>query len=262
MGDDALRRRLEKLQWIVEVSKGLTAERHLDALLALVVNAGARVAEADRCTLFLVDRDREALWSRAAQGGETIRIPLSTGLAGAVARSGTPLRIDDAYADPRFNASVDASTGYRTRTILAVPLTDTRGQVVGVLQAINRREGTFTAEDEELLGALCGPAASALENAVLNEEIERLFEGFVGAAVLAVEQRDPTTAGHSARVAVYSVDLARAVERAPPPAHAGLSFEPTALQQLRYAALLHDFGKVGVREHVLVKAEKLHPHEL
>jgi len=262
MSDTELARRLGKLQGILEVAKAMGAERHLDRLLGLVVDEAARVAEADRCTLFLVDRERAELWSRVAHGAATIRIPLGAGIAGAAAASGAPVRIDDAYADPRFDREVDRATGYRTRTVLAVPMRNTKGEVVGVLQALNRRDGPFTAEDEELLGALAGPAASALENAVLNEEIERLFEGFVQASVLAIEQRDPSTAGHSARVATLAVSLARAVERAPPPPWRGVAFDAAALRQLRYAALLHDFGKVGVREHVLVKADKLHPHEL
>ena len=128
----------------------------------------------------------------------------------------------------------------------------TRAQAVGV----------FADEDEELLTALGGQAAVAIENAVLHEEIERLFEGFVRASVVAIEARDPTTAGHSERVAELTVGLARAVEIAPPGPWRGVRFLPEDLRQLRYAALLHDFGKVGVREHVLVKAEKLHPHEL
>jgi HD-GYP domain-containing protein (c-di-GMP phosphodiesterase class II) len=262
MTDAALKRRLEKLQSILEVAKALTAERHLDRLLALMVDAAATVAEADRCTLFIADRDRGELWSKVAHGTREIRVPLGAGIAGAVAATGAPIRIDDAYADPRFNQSVDHETGYRTRSVVAVPMRNTKGEVVGVLQALNRRDGPFTAEDEELLGALAGPAASAIENAVLNDEIERLFEGFVQASVLAIEQRDPTTAGHSSRVARLTCGLARAVEKAPPPQWRGVSFDATALQQIRYAALLHDFGKVGVRENVLVKADKLHPHEM
>jgi HD-GYP domain-containing protein (c-di-GMP phosphodiesterase class II) len=255
-------RRVEKLTAILGVAKALAAERRLEGLFVRIVEEAARVVEADRCTLFVADRERGELWSKAAMGTGEIRVPLGAGLAGAVAAAGTALRLDDAHADPRFNPAVDRATGYRTRSVLAVPMWNTRGEIVGVLQALNRREGSFTEEDEELLGALAGPAASALENAILNEEIERLFEGFVQASVLAIEQRDPTTAGHSGRVAGLTVALARAVERDPPPAQAGLRFDAADLQQLRYAALLHDFGKVGVREHVLVKAEKLYPHEL
>jgi HD-GYP domain-containing protein (c-di-GMP phosphodiesterase class II) len=262
MGDPVLERRLAKLQSILDVAKAMTAERHLDRLLGLVVDAAAQVAEADRCTLFIADRDRGELWSKVAQGASEIRIPIGAGIAGAVATTGQPIRIADAYSDPRFNRRVDLDTGYHTKSILAVPMLNTRGEVVGVLQAINRKDGTFTAEDEELLGALAGPAASAIENAVLNEEIEKLFEGFVQASVVAIEQRDPTTAGHSGRVATLTVGLARAVETAPPSTWAGVRFDASSIQQMRYAALLHDFGKVGVREHVLVKAEKLYPHEL
>jgi HD-GYP domain-containing protein (c-di-GMP phosphodiesterase class II) len=262
MTDTALRRRLEKLQSILDVAKAMTAERQLDRLLGLVVDEAAKVAEADRCTLFIADRERGELWSKVAHGSGEIRIPLGAGIAGAVAATGITIRIDDAYADPRFNPGVDRASGYRTRNILAVPMRNTTGEVVGVLQALNRKDGAFTGEDEELLGALAGPAASAIENAVLNAEIERLFEGFVQASVVAIEQRDPTTAGHSGRVAVLTCGLARAVEQAPPPAWKGVTFDATSLQQMRYAALLHDFGKVGVREHVLVKADKLHPHEL
>jgi HD-GYP domain-containing protein (c-di-GMP phosphodiesterase class II) len=216
------------------------------------------VVEADRCTLFLVDREKGELWSKIAHGTGEIRIPLGAGIAGAVAASALPVRIADAYADPRFNREVDQSTGYHTRSILCVPMLSTTREVVGVIQALNRGGGPFTEEDEDLLVALGGQAASAVENAQLHGEIETLFEGFVGAAVKAIESRDPTTAGHSGRVADLTVGLARAVETAPPADFRGRKYD---LRELRYAALLHDFGKVGVREHVLVKAEKLYPHE-
>ncbi len=257
-----LQRRIAKLQSILEVAKALAAEHQLDVLLDQIVGAAARVAEADRCSLFLLDRERGELWSKVAQGTGELRFPVASGIAGAVATSGRPVNIPDAYADPRFNREVDAATGYRTRSILAVPMLDARGEVVGVLQALNRRDGAFNGEDEELLTALGGQAAVAVENAVLHEEIERLFEGFVRASVVAIEARDPTTAGHSERVAALTVGLARAAEAAPPGPWRGLRFRPEDLRQLRYAALLHDFGKVGVREHVLVKANKLYPGQL
>jgi len=258
----SLERRLAKLQSILEVAKAMTVERNLDRLLALINDEAAKVADADRCSIFLVDREKAELWSKVAHGTQEIRIPLGTGIAGAVAARGEVVRIADAYADARFNKKVDADTGYRTRSILCVPMWNTRREIVGVLQALNRRDGDFTEEDAELLVALGGQAASAVENALLNEEIERLFEGFVKASVLAIEQRDPTTAGHSGRVATLTVGLAHAVEKAPPPAWRDARFDAASIQQIRYAALLHDFGKVGVREHVLVKADKLYPQEL
>jgi HD-GYP domain-containing protein (c-di-GMP phosphodiesterase class II) len=258
-----LERRIRKLQSILDVAKAMTAERDVNRLLDLILHEAARVVEADRCTLFIVDKEKDQLWSKIAHGTGEIRIPLGSGIAGAVAKSGRPVRIDDAYAETekRFNREVDQTTGYHTRTILCVPMLSTTGDVVGVIQALNRADGVFTPEDEELLMALGGPAASAIENAKLHEDIEKLFEGFVNAAVVAIEARDPTTAGHSGRVATLTVDLARKVQAAPPPAYRGLAFRADDLRQLKYAALLHDFGKVGVREHVLVKAEKLYPHQ-
>ncbi len=110
--------------------------------------------------------------------------------------------------------------------------------------------------------SLASQAAVSLENNLLYQEIETLFEGFVKASVQAIESRDPTTSGHSNRVAVYTVSLAKAVDKTTSGSYRGVSFTPEHLKEIRYASLLHDFGKVGVREHVLVKAKKLYPDQL
>src|SRR5204862_4771728 len=114
----------------------------------------------------------------------------------------------------------------------------------------------------ELVTALAGQAAVAIENSRLYEEIERLFEGFVKAAVHAIEQRDPTTFGHSGRVANMTVGLASVVDRAEDGAYRAVTFTREQIKEIRYAGLLHDFGKVGVREQVLIKAKKLYPLHL
>ncbi len=262
-----LQQRVEKLGGILEAAKALVAERDLDRLLNLIVQAAARVVEADRCSLFLVDRERGELWTKVAQGlgMKEIRIPIDRGIAGAVATTNLAINIPDAYKDPRFNQNVDKQTGYRTRNILCVPMRSLEGDVVGVLQALNKLEGkAFTDEDEELLFALGGQAAAAVNNALLHHEIEQLFEGFVRASVVAIEARDPTTAGHSGRVARLSVGLGDMLPRAGGAAGRwkGSSLTAQERQELRYAAMLHDFGKVGVRENVLIKANKLEPLEL
>jgi HD-GYP domain-containing protein (c-di-GMP phosphodiesterase class II) len=263
-----LQQRVEKLGGILEVAKALVAERDLDRLLKLIVHASARVVEADRCSLFLVDRERGELWTKVAQGlggMKEIRIPMDRGIAGAVATTNSSINIPDAYKDPRFNQNVDKQTGYKTKTILCVPMRSVEGDVVGVVQALNKQDGkAFTAEDEELLSALGGQAAAAVNNALLHHEIEQLFEGFVRASVVAIEARDPTTAGHSGRVARLSVGLGDVLPRAGAAAGRwkGASLSAQERQELRYAAMLHDFGKVGVRENVLVKANKLEPLEL
>jgi len=157
-----LQQRVEKLGGILDVAKALVAERDLDRLLKLIVHAAARVVEADRCSLFLVDRERGELWTKVAQGIGTkeIRIPIDRGIAGAVATTNAAINIPDAYKDPRFNQNVDKQTGYKTRNILCVPMRSVEGDVVGVLQALNKLDGkAFTDEDEELLFALGGQAA-------------------------------------------------------------------------------------------------------
>ena len=255
--------RVEKLTSILDVAKAMAAARDLDLLLPLIIYEAAKVVDADRCTLFILDREQGELWSKVAQGAaHEIRVKLGRGIAGSVAETGQVINIQDAYADSRFNRDVDATTGYRTRTILCVPMRDAQGEVTGVLQALNKHVGVFTDEDSELLSALGGQAAGAIENALLHDEINRLFEGFVSASVVAIESRDPTTAGHSGRVAALTVGLASALEHESSGPYARVRFGAQDVQEMRYASLLHDFGKVGVREHVLVKAEKLYPQGL
>src|SRR5207245_689363 len=177
-----------------------------------------------------------------------------------------------------INRSFDEQTGYRTKSMLVVPMRTPQGETIGVLQLINCKPGAggrlvdaddvalrvqpFGARYETLAGSLASQAAVALANSRLFQNIRQLFEGFVGAAVTAIESRDPTTSGHSFRVSELTVGLAEAVDRCEQGPYATARFTTDELMELRYAALLHDFGKVGVREHVLLKAKKLYPGEL
>src|SRR5439155_22479291 len=177
-----------------------------------------------------------------------------------------------------INRSFDEDTGYRTRSMLVVPMRSHEGETMGALQLINCKrdvaarlrpgdsiEGMvqrLTARHEQRAGSLASQAAVAIQNRRLYESIRDLFEGFVKASVTAIESRDPTTSGHSARVANMTVGLASAIVRGVPRPCATLRFTAEEMTELRYAALLHDFGKVGVREQVPVKAKKLLPGEL
>jgi HD-GYP domain-containing protein (c-di-GMP phosphodiesterase class II) len=162
--------------------------------------------------------------------------------------------------------------------MLVVPMRTPEGETIGALQLINCKpdfsapltpgtaaEGAiqrFTTRHEQLAGSLASQAAVAIQNRRLYESIRELFEGFVKASVTAIESRDPTTSGHSARVANLTVGLATAIDRSTTGPYQALRFTAEEMTELRYAALLHDFGKVGVREQVLVKAKKLLPGEL
>ena len=251
-----------QLTSLLDVAKGMVKERDFNQLLQFILKQVREVLEAERCSLYILDHERGELWSKIAQGLEIreIRVPLGTGISGFVAETGECVRIADAYDDPRFDKSWDIKTGYRTRAMLCVPMLDNHGRVAGCIQAINK-PGGFAADDEEILLALGSQAAACIDNALLNEEIDKLFEGFVKASVIAIESRDPTTSGHSERVAVLTLGIAQNLERAGG-TFKDVRFAPAEMREIRYAALLHDFGKVGVRENVLVKANKLSEHEL
>ncbi len=157
---------------LLDVASSVTQSLDLHVLIGKIIGKISEVLNADRSSLFLIDREKQELWSKVAQGAEVaeIRFPMSAGLAGWVATNGTLLNIPDAYADSRFNQAVDKKTGYRTRSVLAVPVHNGQGEQIGVTQAINKKKGVFDKEDEELLGALSSQIAVALENAKLYEQ--------------------------------------------------------------------------------------------
>ena len=171
--DEAARQRAwaerhnERLHLLLEMTRRLMVAPDLDGILLLLGETATRLANAERATIFLVDRDRGELWSKVAMGagvGE-IRLPIGVGIAGTVAASGRTINIPDAYADPRFSPETDRRTGYTTRSLLAFPLADQAGRVLGVLQLLNKRAGPFLDDDEEILSVLASSAALAVERA-------------------------------------------------------------------------------------------------
>jgi HD-GYP domain-containing protein (c-di-GMP phosphodiesterase class II) len=207
----------------------------------------------------------------------------SRSIAGSAAIGRKPINIADVYDLPSgcpfaFDRRFDERTHYRTKSMLVAPLISQRDEVIGVIQLINKKKHVerrllleedvleevvgFDVRSEELLGMVAAQAAASLENALLYEEIRRLFEGFVKASVEAIESRDPTTSGHSRRVADLTVALAKVVDHESAGPYRDANFTREDLRELEYASLLHDFGKIGVREKVLVKANKLYDEEL
>jgi len=178
------RERILELERLLDVARHLGATVELDPLLLAIAAAATSVLDCERATVFLHDREAGELRSRLATGAgdttiEEIRIPVSRGIAGEVARTGEAINIPDAYADPRFNSDVDRATGFRTRSMLTIPLTDHDGVTVGVLQLLNKRGGPFTARDEELAVFLAGQAGVAIQrqsllgHLVAKQRIER-----------------------------------------------------------------------------------------
>jgi HD-GYP domain-containing protein (c-di-GMP phosphodiesterase class II) len=270
----------------------LSAERDLDVLLELILTRAREITHSDAGSLYLVEETPTGRRLRFALAqNASVEIPFQTAtlpldeasVAGYVALTGEVVNLADAYAPPpgsRFhiNRWFDEQSGYRTRSMLVVPMRTPQGETLGALQLMNCRPefaGPLRSADDvarhvrpyderqtRLAGSLASQAAVALANRRLYDSISELFEGFVKASVTAIESRDPTTSGHSFRVADLTVGLAEAVDRCASGPYGGLRFTADEMRELRYAALLHDFGKVGVREHVLVKSKKLYPPDL
>ena len=280
------------LKAVNEIGMALSAERNQTRLLELILSRARHLVAADAGSLYLIEQDEQeqmCLRFAVAQNDsvnapwKAIVLPLNPhSIAGSVALGGGVVVVDDAYTLPadgqlRHDRSFDQRFGYRTRSMVGIPMTTREGEVLGVLQLINRKPladvplkdpqsaaevMAFSSEDVDLLRSLASQAGVSLENTHLYEDIQNLLEGFVHAAVTAIEQRDPTTSGHSFRVAEGTLSLARKLERIDRGPWGGTRFSNDQMRELRYAALLHDFGKVGIREHVLVKACKLYDAEL
>jgi adenylate cyclase len=170
---EQLRKRMERSELMLDMMRSFTAQLERDRLLPVIMQKITTAMNADRSSLFLVDKKTNELFSRIAQGVtlQEIRFPKTAGLAGHVATSGEILNIPDAYDDPRFNQEVDRRTGYRTRSVLGMPVRNNADEIIGVVQVLNKNTGVFTDEDVELLGALSAQAAVALDNSNLFEEV-------------------------------------------------------------------------------------------
>ena len=168
MSDPA--QQIPRLRRLLDVTRQMAATTDLTQLLGMIVDAACAVLDCERTTIFLYDRQRDELYSGVATGAESIRFPTDRGIAGAAARERVVVNVPDAYADPRFNRDVDRQTGFRTRNLLTFPLENIDGELMGVLQALNRAGGPFTADDEELARILSAQAGVALHRHTLLEE--------------------------------------------------------------------------------------------
>lgn len=240
---------------LVKIGRSITAVTDINVLLKVIAEETKIAIQADRCTVFMYDKEKNELWSKVALGmdSQEIRFPADRGLAGYVVKTGEPLNIPDAYNDSRFNPDIDKETGYRTKTILCMPIKNNNKEIIGAFQVLNKLNGVFTKGDEDLLAAIGGSASIALENAQLFEqqkelykEQKELFESFIDTLATSIDARDKITAGHSSRVKLYSMLL---VDE--------LGCDEKFKELVEKAAILHDIGKIGIRDSVLQKEGKL-----
>ncbi len=288
-----------ELAEIIDIGRAMASERDIRKLLGLILQKTRGITGADAGSVYIVEGlnlpvARRTLRFMVSQNDSIkldfteFSLPLGErSIVGRAALTQSVINIADLYGldqpnkNPwgfRHDKTFDQRTGYEGHSMLTVPMKNQRDEVIGVIQLINKRKPSnkrplrnrfdfdsevlpFTERDELLASTLATQAGISLENTMLYEDIRRLFEGFVQAAVTAIESRDPTTSGHSSRVAVLTTGLAEMVDRESSGIYADVRFTDEMMKQIEYAALLHDFGKVGVREQVLVKAKKLYEPE-
>lgn len=283
--------KVDLIEKLLAIGTALSSSNDLSELLHLILSKSREITCSDAGSVYLIDRsESEAkLLFKVAQNDsipshtfQEFAVPLTQkSLAGYVALTSESLNLPDAYNLPpdvpyQLDRSFDTSMPYRTCSVLVLPMQDHDGEVIGVLQLINRKlraDVVFTKEnaqevtqpytewEERIVRSLASQAAISIERNHLQQSIENLFEGFVRASVQIIEARDPTTSGHSERVADLAVRLteeANAIAQGP---LRSIYFSARQIQEVRYAALLHDFGKVGIPEALLGKRKKLFPDQ-
>jgi HD-GYP domain-containing protein (c-di-GMP phosphodiesterase class II) len=268
----------------------LSAERDIGKLQDFILLTMRQLTSADGASLWLKTQEDGVpkLFLASSQNAsidntyQAFTVPVDERtVVGYTVSVGSSQIYEDAYnpppGKPQGGKGFDTQYGYRTKSMLTVPMRNHRNEVVGAVQLINAKRNfgsrltvdnvptevvSFRPEDLEMIESIASQAAVALDNKSLLDSIQALFDGFVQASVTAIEQRDPSTAGHSGRVEALTTSLARAVTALEVGKYKDVRLTDDQFKELRYACLLHDFGKVGVREHILIKAKKLMPGQL
>ncbi|MGC1249170.1 MAG: HD domain-containing phosphohydrolase [Spirulinaceae cyanobacterium] len=284
--------KVELIEKLLAISTALSSTHELGELLNLILFKMREITWSDAGSVYLINKSDAIpkLVFKVAQNDSLAQasfrefaMPLTMqSLAGYVALTGESLNIPDAHDLPphvpyQLDSSFDRDFSYYTRSVLVLPMQDQDGEVIGVVQLLNRKakhDAIITPEnaatvtkpysdrEERILSSLACQAAISIERSLLQESIENLFEGFVKASIQAVEARDTSTFGHSERVAELSLRLSQEVNKVATGSLAEITFSDRKLQEIRYAAILHDFGKIAVPEAILNKAHKLYPQQL
>jgi HD-GYP domain-containing protein (c-di-GMP phosphodiesterase class II) len=285
------RRQHRQFEELNRIGIALSAERDIGKLQEFILLTLRQLTNADGASLWLKttgDDGLPKLFLASSQNHsiantyQAFTVPVDErSVVGYTVTVGTSQIYDDAYTPPpgkpQGGKGFDAQYKYRTKSMLTVPMRNYNNEVVGAVQLVNAKRKfdtklsidtveaecvPFRPEDLEMIESIASQAAVAIDNKTLLDSIQALFDGFVQASVTAIEQRDPTTACHSERVEKLTSGVARAVNEIEAGKFRDVRMTEDQMKELRYACLLHDFGKVGVREHILVKAKKLIPGQL
>jgi HD-GYP domain-containing protein (c-di-GMP phosphodiesterase class II) len=289
---EASAEKVELIEQLLAIGTALSSSNDLTELLHLILSKSREITCSDAGSLYLIDRSDtpHKLLFKISQNDslpsapfQEFAMPLThKSLAGYVALTGQSLNLPDAYLLPpgvpyQLDRSFDTTMPYRTCSVLVLPMQDQDREIIGVLQLINRKvkpnivlttenamelTQPYSEWEERIVRSLASQAAISIERNQLQQSIENLFEGFVRASVQIIEARDPTTSGHSERVAELTVRLSEEASAISVGPLRSIHFSDRQIQEIRYAALLHDFGKVGIPEAILGKRKKLYPEQL
>lgn len=217
-------------------------------LIEKLIQQLTKILQSQRATFFFYNEETNELWSYFAKNLEMqeIRVPLGKGVVGKTGKERKILNIKDVAKCKFFYEKIDKKTGFRTQSILSAPLVKRNGELLGVIQIVNKKDGPFSDEDAVFLQSISYYIVNAIENIILHQEQETLLRSMLYALSSAIDAKDPVTAGHSHRVAYVSVRIGQKL---------GLSEKEIKL--LEYAAYLHDIGKIGIPENILQKYGKL-----
>jgi len=241
----------KQLTAVLSVSSDLSSELEFDSLFPLIISKITEIMVAERTSLYILDRDKQEIWTKVAERIDKIRLPMGEGISGRVAQTGELLNIADAWELPYFNKEFDKKNNFRTRSVLCLPIKNHDGEKVGVLQVINKKnKSRFDERDEIFCKGLASQVGIALENALLHDELKLSFDSSIQTLSATVDAKHPLTAGHSLRVTEYALVIAKKM---------GLA--QNELDNLNYAALLHDIGKIGISDDVLLKNGPFTPEE-
>ncbi len=249
----------DMLRVIFNYAAKIANERQLDHVLMLMADMGREMVVSDRCTVWLLDRNKDELWTRVAHGVDEIRLPSSAGLVGHAVTTGEAVFIDDAYMNEEYKdvllngaIATDRKTGYRTKSLMVIPFRNNEGEIIGAYQAVNKmtESGQFSEKDMEYLTLAASYAGKSLESAQLTHEIEETQKEIIFTMGEIGESRSKETGNHVKRVAEYSYILALGI---------GMSQEEADL--LKMASPMHDIGKVAIPDEVLKKPGKLTDEE-
>lgn len=248
-------KKLRQLEIFIQVSSLINSTLDSAEIHKRTIEALTKLLEAEAGSLLLLDEETGELFFKVATGAKgeklkEVRLLKGEGIAGWVVEHGEPIIVDDLQSDPRFYKNADRKSGFVSMNMICVPVRS-KDRIIGALQGINKKKGTFSEDDIELLASLADQVAIAIENATLYTELKETFYSTAEALAETIELRDPYTGGHTRRVMNCGLIIGRQ-----------MGLDKDELENLKLAAILHDIGKIGVRDGILLKQGRLEDTEL